>query len=130
MVCMMHRKLTHLCQYWKIVNKQGLCLTTLQPPPADLCYTPLLFDELLITPFYKGANTLSRSRMAGGNFLLTFIFLILLSGELTMTYWSIIYSFVLSIARHIENIVRTYHYINGICNLYWLIFKGFNASEQ
>ena len=68
--------------------------------------------------------------MAGGNFLLTCKFLILLSGELTMTYWTMIYIFVLSIARHIENIVRVYHFINGICNLYRLIFKGFKALEQ
>ena len=47
-----------------------------------------------------------------------------------MTYWTMIYFFVLSIARHIENIVRVYHFINGICNLYRLILKGFKALEQ
>ena len=43
----MHRKLTHLRQYWQIVNKQGFKLNYSSAPAAHLYYTPLLFEELL-----------------------------------------------------------------------------------
>ena len=69
--------------------------------------------------------------MAGGNFPLTCIFLILLSGELAVTYWTIMY---LNILRSFETKTHRMHckglylFINVICSLYRLLLKGFLKS--